>query len=139
MKKDSQIKMEESVAFLRQIPYINNWKHKEVTALLYSFVEKRYELAGQVIAREGTECTKVYVVVQGEVEIIKKDIDKVYFNDQTGVIGIRELKENGQMMISDNNLIKQDDKAVANAAPAVSGQLAYTGSAFAHSVQGYLR
>ena len=81
MKKDSQTKMEENVAFLRQIPYISNWKQKEVTALLYSFVEKRHELAGQVIAREGTKCDKVYVVVQGEVEIVKKDIDKVFFND----------------------------------------------------------
>ena len=42
-------------------------------------------------------------------------------------------------MISDKNLIRENDKSLASAAPAVSGQLAYTGSAFAHSVQGYLR
>ena len=139
MKKDSQTKMEENVAFLRQIPYLQNWKQKELTALLYCFHEKKIELKGQVIAREGAKAKKVYIVVKGEFEIVKTDTDKVFFNEQTGVVGVKEQKNDGKMLLSDNYLVREDDKALANQAPAVSGQLAYTGSEFAYSVQGYLR
>ena len=34
-KKDNALQIERNVSFIRQIPYITNWKNKEVISLIY--------------------------------------------------------------------------------------------------------
>ena len=80
VRKDMNMKKEAKVQFLRQIPYLTSWSLKEATQLFMSCKEHRIDLKGQEILREDTDSNKVIIVVQGEVEIIKRNLSGVYFN-----------------------------------------------------------
>ena len=53
------------------------------------------ENKGQIIAKEGDECKKVYVIMEGEMEVLKTNLVKVFFNSDTGVVAIPEDNEKG--------------------------------------------
>ena len=66
--------------FMRQIPYLSEWKQKELTWLIMFYEERIYENRGHVIAREGDPSDKIFVVLSGDVEVVKTDINHVFFN-----------------------------------------------------------
>ena len=73
--------MEQKVKFLRQIPYIStDWKNKEVEKFVYHCKVKNIDSRGRLIAKEGNLCDKVYIVAEGEVEIVKTDLNAIYMN-----------------------------------------------------------
>ena len=80
LRKDKAMKQANNVKFLRQVPYIRNWLIKETQALFLLCDERKVELRGQTIYREGTACHKVIIVQQGELEIIKTDLSSVYYS-----------------------------------------------------------
>lgn len=49
---------------------------------------------GQILAQEGTFADKVWLVVDGEVEIVKQNLAKVWYNEKTAVVGLKEVKTN---------------------------------------------
>ena len=80
LKKDTQCKLTASVRFLRQIPYIRNWLIKETEILLYNCKEKKISSRGTVLAKEGTMANKVYIILEGEVQIFKQNLKDVFYN-----------------------------------------------------------
>lgn len=70
------------MTFLRQIPYITSWKHKEISSLVPYIVEghRKYEKKGTMIVQEGQKSDKVIIVLKGEVEIVKQNLASVFFN-----------------------------------------------------------
>ena len=49
---------------------------------------EKFGKRGTVVAREGTTCEKVYVIKEGEFEIVKIDLNNVFFNESTGNVAI---------------------------------------------------
>ena len=139
LKKDQETKILEKIAFMKNIVYMKNWKSKEIQDLEPFCKEVRYELRDQIIVQEGTASDRIIIVVSGEVEIVKKDLTSCFFNEKTGLIGVQEIKPNGKLVKSTTMLQEEDEVAVINQAPGVSGVLNYSGSDFAMSVQSFLR
>ena len=91
LKKHYTFVMNQKVKFLRQIPYISyDWKNKEVEKFVYHCKEINIESRGRIIAKEGNFCDKVYIIAEGEVEIVKTDLNAIFMNYQGGVIGVKE-------------------------------------------------
>ena len=55
--------MEQNVAFMRNVPYVTNWKSKEVAALILYMKEVLHETKGTVLASEGEPLDKIYFVL----------------------------------------------------------------------------
>ena len=89
---------------MRSIPFMNDWKTKEIQDLEPFCKEVRYELRDTVICKEGQDSEKIIVVVKGELEVVKKDLSTCYFNAKTGVVGVKENKPNG-ILVKSNNML----------------------------------
>lgn len=100
LKKDKALKISNNITFLRQVPYIRNWLIKDTNGLLLISHEQKAEVRGKIILREGDPCRKVIIIISGEVEIIKQDLSSIYYNDQTGVLGIKEGNKKATMLQS---------------------------------------
>ena len=88
---------------MRQIPYIGtDWKNKEVEKFVYHCKKIEFESRGRVIAKEGSLCDKVYIVAEGEVEVVKTDLNAIFMNYQAGIIGVKEMNK-GQKLLRSNN------------------------------------
>ena len=79
------------MAFLKQIPYVRPWKNKEITSFLYKFKTVTCNF-GKIIAEENTRSNKVWIVFEGEVELVKRDLATVWWNDKTAVVGLKEVR-----------------------------------------------
>ena len=135
LKKDNAMTIERNVTFIRQIPYITNWKMKETTSLIYKCKSKNFS-RGNMLAEEGQPANMVYIIHDGEVEVIKQNLHTVFFNEKTAVVGVQEVRKDGtkgKFHKSTDWLMEEKNDAV------VSGTIAYTGTEFQHSVQQYLR
>lgn len=73
---------------------MNNWQFNETKDFLYLKKERRYKVRNHVIVREGDTADKIYIVVEGEVEVVKTDLSQVYYNPNTCVVGMKEKFEN---------------------------------------------
>lgn len=80
LKKEASLKMEQNVAFLKQIPYIRSWPDKAITSLYMYRKELKIGRGGTTIIKEGTEPSKIYIVIKGEVEVVKTGLNGVFFN-----------------------------------------------------------
>ena len=80
LRKDKALRQTQNVRFLRQVPYIRNWLIKETHSLFLLCKERKIDLRGQTILREGTPCDKVLIMHQGELEIIKTDLSSIFYN-----------------------------------------------------------
>ena len=90
MKKDHAFNLSSNVRFLKQVPYINDWMDRQIQGLFHLCKEVKTDVYGSVIVREDEECKFVYLVTEGEVEVVKTDLKKVFFNQQRGIVGIKE-------------------------------------------------
>ena len=48
--------------------------------MVYNCKEVTFEARGRLIAKEGALCDKVYIVAEGEVEIVKTDLNAIFMN-----------------------------------------------------------
>ena len=108
LKKETQMRLERNVAFLKQIPYLRSWG-KAVNSLYMYCKERRIETAGHPIFTEGDAPDKIYVVVSGEVEVVKKNLSEVFFNQETGVVGQHEKNKQRKLLKSTNVLVKEEE------------------------------
>ena len=122
---------------MRQIPYISSdWKNKEVEKFVYHCKEINIESRGRLIAKEGAICDKVYIVAEGEVEVVKTDLNAIFMNYQAGVIGMKEQNK-GQKLLRSNNfsdIIDEESKVALKGGNQLEGPINYTNSDFALSV-----
>lgn len=88
LKKDQEMKIYEKILFMKQVAYMRTWKMKEIQDLEPFCKEVHYELRGHVVAQEGTPSDNVIIVLQGELEVVKRDLTSCYFNEKTGVLGV---------------------------------------------------
>ena len=118
LKKDKALKIATSVAFMRQVPYINNWLVKDTNNLLMLCSERKVELRGQTIFREGDPANKVIIILQGEVEIVKTNLRTIFYNQTTGMLGMNECNEKAKLLKSEVILnpkfVPQPPKALIN-------------------------
>ena len=65
---------------MKSITFMSDWKFKEIQDLEPFCKEVHHELRGTIIAKEGVESDRVFIIVRGEVEIVKRDLNSCYFN-----------------------------------------------------------
>lgn len=77
LKKEESEKMAKNVKFLKQIPYMRNWTYKEVVSFFEFFKNKEIKIAqrNKIICKEGDSSEKLIIVVQGEVEVVKINLN----------------------------------------------------------------
>ena len=92
LKKDQNKKMQDYVRFLREIPYVHNWLVKETQGLFKLCENNKRQIASrdELIIKEGDPCKSVIIVISGELEIVKRNLNDVFFNEDFGVVGIKE-------------------------------------------------
>jgi len=73
--------------------------------------------------------------VQGEVEVVKTNLNSVFYNHQTGILGIKELNKKASIIAS-NEIHAESGPLLHNSTRGNS--IRYTGSEFQMSVQAYL-
>jgi hypothetical protein len=90
LKKVETEKNKNMTKFLKQIPYIEDWTIREVSGLRYLVKYDRFINRGTIVVREGTPLSKVFIVKEGEFEIVKLDLTNVFYNKSCGNIAIME-------------------------------------------------
>ena len=99
VSKDSYIKLLRKVEnengaqmtrFLKQIPYIRSWINREVAQLKYLMKVEKFEKRGFIVAKEGTKCDKIYIIKDGEFEIVKTDLSNLFYNSVAGTVALCE-------------------------------------------------
>lgn len=83
------------------MPYLASWSIREVKQLYLLGKETTIEKRGKIIAEEGTICNKVYAILEGEVEVIRTNMSKIFFNACTGVLAIAEDNQKASLIRSD--------------------------------------
>ena len=116
------------------MPYIVPWKQKELISFVYKCEMRNCEI-NQILAREGMPADTVFIVQDGEVEVIKTNLNTIYYNEKTAVLGLQETKIDG----SKGKFFKSTDWLMKGASNVVASTLAYRGTEFEESVQTYLR
>lgn len=74
MRKEKLQQLALSVAFLRPIPYMEDWKTREIQIISLLSKEGQTENRGQIIAHEGAACDKIFIILEGEVEIVRTNL-----------------------------------------------------------------
>lgn len=100
LRKDKAMKLASIVKFLRQIPYMQSWPVKELEVFLQSSKEKTIESRDTVMAKEGTKCDKVFIFIEGEVQICKQSLKKVYYNHNSGTLAVSKDNEKSDLLKS---------------------------------------
>ena len=100
LKKDKAIKLASIVNFLRQIPYMQNWPVKELEVFLQYLKEKTIESRETVMAKEGTKCDKVFIIIEGEVQICKLSLKSVYYNHNSGTLAVSKDNQKSDLLMS---------------------------------------
>jgi cAMP-dependent protein kinase regulator/cGMP-dependent protein kinase 2 len=98
-----RVEMESSyimMTFLKQIPYIRGWISREVAQMKYLMKSETYLKRGTVLAKEGSKCTKVFIFREGEFEVVKENLNNVYYNSHAGTVAIGE--SDGKTLIKSN-------------------------------------
>ena len=125
------LKLQKNVQFLRNIPYLSNSTVREIHGLFLLFSEHTCLERGQTLVHEDTSCDKVIIVAKGEMEIVKSNLSTVFYNHETGTLGIRESNEKAKMLKSE--YVERDD-AYGSYCPSkgriVSSMAVYQGSEF---------
>lgn len=91
--------------FLRQIPYIKGWINREVSQLKYLMQIEKFDKRGQLLAKEGTKCTKIYIIKDGEFEIVKTDLTNVFYNSVAGTVAVCESDK--RTMIKSEYMVRE--------------------------------
>lgn len=145
IKRAQQAKSAKEIQFLRQIPFISHWLVREVNGLYLYMKEESFANKGTYIAQEGEKVTKFFVIKQGEVEIVKKDFKQVFFNEETGVIGVTPTAGSKQQeMLKSNNAVvpkeffNPDFKKANTGGAKIHDLNTYTGSLLQQMVQSFL-
>ena len=76
--------------FLKQIPYVQKWIMREVYALRFLMKVEKFTRRGVIVAKENTTCDKIYIIKDGEFEIIKTDLNNVLYNDSADCAAVIE-------------------------------------------------
>lgn len=71
-------------SFLRQIPFMSEWMHRELLQFSKAMQTKNYMVPGSQVFEEGKELTHVAIVKEGEFLVAKRSLDRVYMNQNTG-------------------------------------------------------
>jgi len=88
--------------FLRQIPYVKTWVNREVTHLKYLMKTEKFARPGIVLAQEGSTCDKIFIMIDGQYEIVKTDLTNVFYNETVGTVAVMESNK--------RNLVKSEYK-----------------------------
>lgn len=75
LKKLQEAQLRENIALARQIPYMRDWMFNETKDFLYLKKIRRFNIRNHVISREGDLADKIFIVVKGEVEIVKTNLN----------------------------------------------------------------
>jgi CRP-like cAMP-binding protein len=70
LQKVQQQHKDKMTNFLKQIPFISHWSKSLLTKLYYS-IEKVNFIRGQKVIKEGDPVEYIYIVNQGEYEVVK--------------------------------------------------------------------
>ena len=65
---------------------------REVHALRYLMKVEKFSKRGTIVAAENTEVDKIYIIKEGEFEIVKTDMNKVFYNESTKNVGLVEFE-----------------------------------------------
>lgn len=76
--------------FLKQIPYIQHMIMREVYALRFLMKVEKFTRRGVIVAKENTTCDKIYIIKEGEFEIVKTDLNNVLYNDSVDCVAVIE-------------------------------------------------
>jgi len=77
-------------SFLKQIPYIRSWINREVAQLKYLMKVEKFEKRGFIVAKEGSTCDKIFIIKDGEFEIVKTDLNNLFYNSAAGTVAVCE-------------------------------------------------
>ena len=91
--------------------------------------EKVAPKRGTILLKEGDKSDEILIIRSGDVEVVKTNLKYVYFNQNTGIIGLREGNPKGALLKSDVQLI-QPDLGVNEGPAGISSLAKYTGSEF---------
>ena len=80
----------------------------------------------------------MWIVREGEVEIVKTDLRSVYYNENTAVVGVREIRTDGEneKFLKSTSWLLDKNKTTKNNKYC---PIAYNGSEFQQSVHNFLR
>ena len=70
--------------------------------------EKTAELRGTTLIKEGDPSNMIVIIISGDVEVVKSNLSNVFFNHNTGIVGIRESNKHGSLFKSDVQLVEPD-------------------------------
>ena len=85
---------------MKNILFASEWSVNSLQSLWLLGKEIKIDCRNQVIAREDTECNKVYVVLSGEVEVVRTNLTDVFVNTDNGALAIAEQNVKKQLIRS---------------------------------------
>lgn len=65
---------------------MKNWNNREITLLIKSLEIKDYSVPGLLVMEEGRSAETIYIVKEGEFEVLKQKTSNVYMNSQSGSV-----------------------------------------------------
>eukprot|EP00347_Sterkiella_histriomuscorum_P003283 403364882 len=74
LQRQEEANIQKTVDFLKNMPQFKNWTKNSLSKLSYFFQKKQYSRS-HTVYKEGETCANVYIVFEGEFEIIKKKFE----------------------------------------------------------------
>jgi CRP-like cAMP-binding protein len=112
IEKQRKERIQQIQLFLRQIPLMRHWSNRELANLIDRFRPTTVVRAGTTVFREGELAGKVVVVKEGQFELFKTRLDRVYLNQTSGTI--KAVMSDGAHITSEaqaktKNCVTQED------------------------------
>ena len=73
----------------------------------YLMKAERFEKRGMILAKEGTPCDKIFILREGDFEIVKENMNNFFYNQHANTVAVME--SNGKTMIKSNYMLSKDD------------------------------
>ena len=100
----------------------------QTTKLCYNCMRQERDGRGRIIVREGDPCDKVIIIISGQVEVVKTNMNKVFFDFERGSLGMQEINKKGRMIKSNVSFSKPIE--IEEGAGGISSLAKYSGSDF---------
>lgn len=78
-----------------------------MSQLKYLMKPEKFEKRGQVIAREGAKADKIYIIANGEFEVVKTSMSNVFYNSQASTVAVCESDR--RTLIKSNYMVRECD------------------------------